>query len=407
MRLQNLAAVLVSLASVSRAQNLTAFNDALTGLGVDKFAALAADFANSSNGLAVEQLLFSGRNITILAPDDEALTKAAASLPSNSTQVVDILTYHVLQGNFVSSNSSSPKFASAASPNHTIARTLLNDSDFASLPGGAAQVLAWTSENGGISFLNQATNISVVNSTHINGTAIDVYVINGVLTIPPSISTVISNSSNTTSLGGLLNNTMIPAPNGTNETIGSILESQKGLTLFAPIDSAFSSVSSLLPGLESNLTQFTIVLQNHIINGSVIYSTEITNGSTATSAAGETLTFSTNSTGTYVTSGSTTVKIVGTDLLTANGVVHQIDGIFLNTESNPSAASSAFESATSAAAQAATATGPITATAAGSSSSSSSGSSGNAGIAALPIATHYTISLAAVISFAIFGGYLV
>jgi hypothetical protein len=79
------------------------------------------------------------------------------------------------------------------------------------------------------------------------------------------------------------------------------------------------------------------------------------------------------STGVFVTSGSSSAKIVQSNVLTSNGVVHLIDAVLLNTASNPAAASSAYHSATSvAAAQTGQQTGPV-----GSSSTSSTSHSGS------------------------------
>ncbi|KIK56556.1 hypothetical protein GYMLUDRAFT_61976 [Collybiopsis luxurians FD-317 M1] len=391
MRLQSLA-ILAALTSLSYAQNLTAFADALGSIGATNFTAIAANLNSTSEGQAVIQTLLSGRNFTIFAPNNDA----------------HVLSYHILQGNFSSSNSSTPELVSGNSPDHTIGRSLLNSSEFVTLEGNASQVLAWTKENGAISLLNQPNNVSVINSTRVAGTGIDIYLINGVLSFPPTLSTLVSNSSNTTSLSGLLNSTMIPAADGTNQTLATVLDMQKGMTAFAPTNDAFSAISSSLSALAGNQTAVITVLQNHIINGTSVYSTEITNGASMTSAAGESLKFSTNSSGTYVTSGSTTAKIVQTDLLTSNGVVHLIDAVLLNLDTDPSAASSAYQSATSAAATM-TETGPIAASATGPNGSSSTSSGGsNNGAGTLPITVHYyTMSFAAVIGFVVFGAYTV
>ncbi|KAJ4469292.1 FAS1 domain-containing protein [Lentinula aciculospora] len=396
-------AVIAAFSSVSYAENI--ISEAFTGLGLTSLASAAATLNQSSAGQALLATVLSGGNYSILAPNNDAFYQT-----SDSTLLIDTLAYHVLRGSFSSSNSSDLNFTSATSPNHTIGRSMLNDSAYVNLEGNASQVMAWTSENNEVIFLNQASKISVSNATRINGTGIVVYVIDGILSIPSSMSSVLANSTNTSSIAGLLNSTMIPSTNGTNDTIGNILDGQKGITLFAPSDNAFSAVASSLPVLEGNLTAFTTVIQNHIINGSSVYSSEIVNGVNMTSAAGESLTFTTNSSGTYVTSGSTTAKMISSDIISMNGVVHVIDNVFLNIDSDSSAASSAYNSATSAATKLLTEVGVIsaTATAASSSSSSSSGSGTSNGADALTIGgKYYTASLAAVISFVIVGAALI
>ena len=77
-----------------------------------------------------------------------------------------------------------------------------------------------------------------------------------------------------------------------------------------------------------------------LINGSTVYSPSLANGD-ITSAAGEPLSFVLNATGHYVTSGNVTARIVQPDVLLPNGVIHVIDRVLVNTDSNPAAASSA------------------------------------------------------------------
>ncbi|PCH33022.1 Fasciclin-domain-containing protein, partial [Wolfiporia cocos MD-104 SS10] len=114
-----------------------------------------------------------------------------------------------------------------------------------------------------------------------------------------------------------------------------------GFTLFAPNSSAIEAIASDLASLESNTTMLQILLNNHMINGTSVYSPELV-GQNYTSAAGETLSFHINSTGQYVTSGNTTALIVQPDVLLKNGVLHVIDHVLLNTHEDTGAASSAY-----------------------------------------------------------------
>ncbi len=81
---------------------------------------------------------------------------------------------------------------------------------------------------------------------------------------------------------------------------------------------------------------------SQLINGSTVYSPLLAGkDANRTSAAGEPLSFVLNATGHYVSSGGATARIVQPDVLLANGVVHVIDGVLLNTASDAAAASSA------------------------------------------------------------------
>lgn len=81
-----------------------------------------------------------------------------------------------------------------------------------------------------------------------------------------------------------------------------------------------------------------------MINGTSVYSGELIalgSGNNVTSAAGEGIGASFNSSGGFVTNGNVTAKIVTPDIVLWNGVVHIVDHVFFNEESNEAAASSA------------------------------------------------------------------
>lgn len=79
-----------------------------------------------------------------------------------------------------------------------------------------------------------------------------------------------------------------------------------------------------------------------MINGTSVYSPLLAGSQKYTTSAGETMSFSINATGQYVTLGNVTALIVQPDVLLPNGVVHIIDRVLVDTDSNPSAASSAY-----------------------------------------------------------------
>lgn len=96
---------------------------------------------------------------------------------------------------------------------------------------------------------------------------------------------------------------------------------------------AFAAISGAAANLTSEL--ITVVLANHIIEGSTIYSPLIKDGGAFKSSLGQALTFTVNSTGKFVTSGASTAKIVSTDYLSTGGVMHVIDSVLLNIAGNP------------------------------------------------------------------------
>lgn len=71
-------------------------------------------------------------------------------------------------------------------------------------------------------------------------------------------------------------------------------------------------------------------------------------GNNYTSASGEPFAFKTNSSGVYVSSGgSNWARIMRSDVLTSNGVVHVINNVLLDTKVDVSAANSACVSCVS------------------------------------------------------------
>ncbi|PPQ74235.1 hypothetical protein CVT24_001106 [Panaeolus cyanescens] len=265
------------------------------------------------------------------------------------------------------SGSSGPQPYSGIYPNVTIGRTLLNDSDLVQLEGNKSQVLAWTrsGEQGNITILNQIQNITVVNSTTWQNFLISG--IDGVLTPPGDLQTALQ-AVNATAALTFVSQAQLPQQQGGNDSATDVLDDARGLTFFVPNNEAFTSqINQTLQGLQNNQSAITTLLENHYINGTTIYSPQIRRmisvhgQANATTAAGEPLTFSSNDTGIFVSgSNGTTAQIVRPDVLLKNGVVHIVDSVFFNEESDEGTAASAYESASQSAAQASTTeTGPV------------------------------------------------
>ncbi|KAF8547980.1 Fasciclin-domain-containing protein [Imleria badia] len=333
--------------SVLAEGNLTGLLQALNSSGLDQFANATASLNGTTTGRQVLTQLFRGNN-TIFAPTDDACVCLSGVNTANETCLADIISYHIVTGNLVNETQTYP--------NVTIGRTLLNDSSEVTLEGNQSQVLVWSkSDNGSLFVMNQGSNITVVNTTSYNDTAI--LAIDSVLTAPPNISAVLNNSIyDLTTLASLLQSASLL--NGSS--VLDALSSAHGITLFAPNNAGVQAAQGSLAGISKNATALQNDLSNHVINGTSVYSTEISNGSRFTSAAGQNLVFSVNYTGFFVSvGGSNQVQIVEPNVLTSNGVIHIVNGVMLDTNSNAAAASSAFASATSVAAHSATATGAV------------------------------------------------
>jgi len=93
------------------------------------------------------------------------------------------------------------------------------------------------------------------------------------------------------------------------------------LTVFVPNNAAFQAIGSALPNMTTQ--QLTNILEYHVVNGTVGYSSDLTNGMTLTAMNGGQLKITINNGTVFVNSA----EVVMADVLVANGVVHVIDNV--------------------------------------------------------------------------------
>lgn len=366
-----LATALPALAWDNSSQYLSGLGQALQDAGLTTLGSQTSRLNNSVLGRALLARLVLG-NYTLFAPDNEAFANAtnSTSLSNDDNFFAQTILYHIVSGSFSANNDTNATLEAETYPNVTIGRTLLDDPSVVQLEGNKSQVLVWSDIDGQVEMYNQPTSVSVQNSTIFENLLVNR--INGVLSIPPNVSDVLA-AQNLTYLAGLFNSATVPSSNGSNETIAAFLDgdSVQGFTFFAPDNAAIELEGSSLTSVTANNTALLAILSNHGVNGTTIYSPSITASENLTSAGGEPLTFTTNSSGVFVNSGGSSARIIKTDILCKNGVLHMLDRVLINTETNPEAASSAYESATLIAASSTTETGPV-----GTPTASSNGSEG-------------------------------
>lgn len=207
---------------------------------------------------------------------------------------------------------------------------------------------------------------------------LQIFVIDGILTYPGDLTTTFQSNTQLTAFAVFAQSTQVPVWNtGTNTTenvsVTQALSGVRGLTLFAPNNDA---INQQIPQISGNSTQLWDILRNHIINGTTVYSPSFVN-STYVSGAGENLRLTTNSTGSFVTSGNSTARIVQPDVLTKNGVIHIIDRVLINSQVDQNAANNAYSSASSVAGHSTTETGPVGLPTGGPSNNNVNGAIGN------------------------------
>lgn len=140
------------------------------------------------------------------------------------------------------------------------------------------------------------------------------------LSIPPRLTDV-AVAANLTSLAGAL----------TQLNLVDTLTGLSDITVFAPTNQAFEAIGSALPTLSPE--QLTSILQYHVVNSSVLYSTDLSDGATVPTLNGGSVTV-------HITDGKVFVnsaQVVIPDVLVANGVVHVIDNVLNpnNTSATP------------------------------------------------------------------------
>jgi len=295
MQLKNL--LTLALGATASAQSLTealaAANDTLS---------LLTGLVTGVPGLA--DSLSEASNITILAPSNAALqaflnSTAGMAAGGNPETVAALLMYHVLNGTY----------PSTAVTNATqFLPSLLSNETYTNVTGG--QVVGAKSNGSEVSFYSGLLQSSKVVTANVNFTGGVIHIIDTVLTVPDSVPNTAS-AANLTSLVGALKKANLV------DTITGL----KDVTIFAPSNDAFGAIASAA----GNLSVETLgdILQYHVIQGSVVYSSDIMNGTVVETVGGGNVTITVIDGAVYVNSA----KVIVPDVLVANGVVHVIDGV--------------------------------------------------------------------------------
>ncbi|KUJ14993.1 Fasciclin-domain-containing protein, partial [Mollisia scopiformis] len=273
---------------------------------------------------AIVSTLSNATNITILAPNNDALSAflnstAGMVAASDPGAVAALLTYHVLQGNYASS---------AFMNTSMFIPTALSNTTYANVTGG--QRIEARLNGSSVDIFSGLLQESMVVTPNISFTGGTIHIISSVLALPTSPSNT-ATSLNLTSLAGAL----------TQADLVSTVDSLTDVTIFAPSNEAFSSIGSLLGNLTTE--ELTGILTYHVVNGTVGYSTMLTN-TTLKTVGGGNVTIRVQDDGVFVNEAKVTVP----DVLVANGVVHVIDGV-LNPNNTSIAPPTSGASTTSAA----------------------------------------------------------
>ncbi|KAI7381109.1 hypothetical protein KC336_g18884 [Hortaea werneckii] len=262
--------------------------------------------------------LASREDVTILAPSNDALetlmNSDAASMLDNDQFVQALLNYHVINGTVYASNiTQTPIFAP----------TYLNSSMYSNVTGG--QVVEARREDGEVQFVSGLKQVSTVAQPNVNYTNGVVHIIDEVLMIPGNLTSTAQNANLTAFLGA-----------AQNASIASTLLGAEDLTIFAPSNAAFQDIGSLTGNL--TMEQLANILSYHVINGTVAYTSDLSNTSLPTLEGSDVQI--TISNGSVMVNNAT---VTNANILFSGGVIHVIDQV-LNPNSTSGSSSNSSSS---------------------------------------------------------------
>jgi len=298
-------------------------NPTIVGVASQKgFTALLA--AATKAGLA-NTLSDPAASLTVLAPTDAAFTTLATQLgfadanamvtALDAATLKKVLTYHVVSGK---------KTAADVSKASTL--TTLYEYPSAG-KGSELTVSAGTS----VKFKDAALTEATVASADVMASNGVVHAIDKVL-VPPGVFNVVEMAQVNPSFSTLV------AAVKSADLVGALSNASGTFTVFAPTDSAFTKLLAELkvsaPALLADKATLTQVLTYHVL-GSKVAKAGVPLGKAITTLQGGV--FKIEASGTDVVwtdSSNRTGKVVATDVMASNGIIHVVDTVLLPTSNN-------------------------------------------------------------------------
>jgi uncharacterized surface protein with fasciclin (FAS1) repeats len=289
----------LALASSATAQSLTdALNSQNSSLSV-------------LNGLlasnpTILNALNNAQNVTFLAPNNDALNgvingsvNTYGGSVKDPSWVANLLNYHVIKGAYQSS---------AFTDKPVFPHTLLNNQSYTNVTDG--QVVQVQKKDGKVVAYSGLKYYSTVKTADVNYTGGVIHIIDRVLVLPQN-NTATMTQANLTALSGA-----VKAAN-----LGPQLDYSKDVTIFAPDNNAFVSISSLLANMSA--TDVAKILGYHIVPGTVAYSSMLKNETIKASDGTDLKITVENNGAVFVNAARVTVP----DVLVGNGVVHVVNQV--------------------------------------------------------------------------------
>ncbi|OAP60927.1 hypothetical protein AYL99_05929 [Fonsecaea erecta] len=246
-------------------------------------------------------------NLTFLAPNDTAIAEflntpeGQALEDAGDDYLLNLLLYHVIDGGYNNIT------------DYYISPTLLTSSNYTNVTGGQNVGIYYDDDEDVVGFYGGLDYNPEGPPTPIPFSQGWIYLINGVMKIPPSVSeTVTSGDFNGSSFVTGLNET------GLTEQIDLLHDA----TYIIPTNDGFDAVEQALSELSTE--QLADVLKYHVVAGKVWHFDDLENGTQLTTLQGESLTVSVTPAGDYFINNA---GISYVDLAVSEGVVIFVDNV--------------------------------------------------------------------------------
>jgi uncharacterized surface protein with fasciclin (FAS1) repeats len=252
--------------------------------------------------------------LTVFAPTNAAFNAAAtaigladgpalvAALPASA--LASVLTYHVVSGKNLSTGLTAGKL-----------------STLYSFGGSATQLTL--SLTGGVKLKDAVLTEATVTKADIEASNGVVHVIDKLL-VPPGVLNIVQMAQLNPSFSSLVSAV------STAGLVNTLSAASPKLTVFAPLNSAFTAIASTVSSLSTG--QLSTVLTYHVL-GSEVLSSGIPFGTPVATVASQNITINNNATApniaTITDTTMTAANIVSVDVRASNGVIHVIDKVLL------------------------------------------------------------------------------
>lgn len=251
---------------------------------------------------AVSKTLSNGKDMTVLAPSNDAFAKRMEMDPvfaqqtSNVTFVAELLKYHVFQGKTMASMfSSTPKFAQS-----------MLETAAANVTGN--QKVGLVKKGDQVRIFSGYKQMSVVTKADIAFTGSVLHVVDSVLTFPGTPIETAMNTGLTSMAGALMRAKLVDG-----------VDSLQAATIFAPTNAAFQAIGATVAAMEPQ--DLAKILQYHLLSNQVRFSSGVTTKMAYKSLMGVKVTLRKENNVLFANSA----KVTTSDIITSDGVIHVID----------------------------------------------------------------------------------